>query len=223
MKAVLSVVGLLVLAGVLATVVLRVLAIQPAPAPVGRAIVPTDRASGFTLGTFELIDQDGTPTTEAILDGKLTVVDFFFTHCKLYCPMMTSSMKGIQDRVSDTDTRFLSITLDPKNDTPERLREYAASYGADPDRWRFLTGPKDLIWQMASERMALAIGLDSDPEQDITLPDGSTMTNITHPRYFFLVGPDGRVLDLFRGLDLDEIDRLVDHIRRADREMARRR
>lgn len=92
------------------------------------------------IGEFALVDQDGDPVTNADLRGKVWVVDFIFTSCPDVCPVLTSQMANLHRRIDGDDVRFVSVSVDPQHDTPERLREYAARFRADTARWSFLTG-----------------------------------------------------------------------------------
>jgi protein SCO1/2 len=160
-----------------------------------------------------LIDHNGKPVTEAIFDGKVTIVDFIFTHCPAVCPMMTDRLELATEDLAGTPVRFVSISMDPEHDTPERLREYAGTYGADLTRWTFLTGDERVTRGIASK--GLKFGIEEDPTNLIPLPDGSMMPNIMHGTWFALIGPDRRVLDLFQSSSEDDVERLEQWARRA--------
>lgn len=170
------------------------------------AAVPDPQAEDLRILPFSLTTQDGGTVTDADLKGKVTIVDFMFTHCPLVCPMMTGTLAELAERLKDTDVRFLSISVDPEHDTPEQLREFAGRYGADFSRWTFARGDREATWRMVREGLMFAIGDDSS--LTVTLPDGSTMANIRHPSHFVLVGPDGRVLGLYSSTDEEAVKRL---------------
>ncbi|MCZ7677247.1 MAG: SCO family protein [Sandaracinaceae bacterium] len=90
------------------------------------------------IGEFALVDQDGEDVTNADLRGKVWIVDFVFTSCPDVCPVLTTQMANLHRRIDAGDVRFVSVSVDPAEDTPERLREYAARFGADTSRWSFL-------------------------------------------------------------------------------------
>ena len=95
-------------------------------------------APGFTL-----ISQDGIPVTLADLRGKVVAVTFIYTSCTDTCPMLTALMVRVQDQLGrdfGESITFVSITVDPDRDTPEVLKHYADTFGADLKGWRFLTG-----------------------------------------------------------------------------------
>ncbi len=90
---------------------------------------------------FQLVDQDGKPFGRDDLRGRIWIADFFFTTCKGPCPMLTARMVELQKALQKTPAvRLVSISVDPENDTPPVLQEYARRNQADPTRWTFLTG-----------------------------------------------------------------------------------
>ena len=94
---------------------------------------------------FEFLAHDGTKLSSSDLQGKVWVANFIFTRCKGPCPVITSRMAELQQRLGRTnpdDVQLVSITVDPDYDTPAVLSEYAASVGANSERWKFVTGPK---------------------------------------------------------------------------------
>ena len=97
---------------------------------------------------FTLTAATGEPVALADLRGKVLALTFIFTTCTDSCPLLTAKMAEIQRRLgSDFGTRihFVSITVDPQNDTPERLRRYAEQFGANVAGWSFLTGTQAQI------------------------------------------------------------------------------
>lgn len=161
---------------------------------------------------FSLVDQNGKAVNQTIFDGRVTIVDFIFTSCPLQCPAMTGSLWAVGEELKNMPVRFLSMSIDPDRDTPERLKKYAADYGIDPGRWPFLTGGKDVVRNIV--RNALMFEVSDNPDSQVTLADGSTMPNIIHPPHFVLVGPNRQVLGIFYYQDSAQMDRLKDRARR---------
>ena len=92
---------------------------------------------------FALTSQDGTQVSLADLRGKVVAVTFIYTSCIDTCPVLTALMAHVQDKLGqDFGERvaFVSITVDPERDTPEVLKQYADTFGADLKGWAFLTG-----------------------------------------------------------------------------------
>jgi len=101
---------------------------------------------------FSLTNQDGEAFTEVRMDGKITVVDFFFTSCSGICPTLTKNL-GVVDAAfpTETDLLLLSHSVTPDKDTVEVLRKYADSKAINTDRWHLLTGDRELIYQLGRE------------------------------------------------------------------------
>lgn len=93
------------------------------------------------LGEFEYTDSTGKRIKFADLKGEIFVVNFFWANCPMTCLNFSRTISAMQDEFKDDDVRFLSVTVDPVQDTPERLKKYSDSFGADPNRWLFLTAP----------------------------------------------------------------------------------
>jgi protein SCO1 len=112
-----------------------------------KAEEPSAAAKWFT--DVELLDQDGKKLRfySDVLKGKTVVVNAFFTTCTTVCPPMNRSMEKIQDSLGDRlgkDVFLVSISVDPVNDTPARLKDYASKFHAKPG-WMFLTGKKENV------------------------------------------------------------------------------
>ena len=101
-------------------------------------IAPVDRTPN---DTYQLTNQDEQEFDSADLKGKVWVANFFFANCPATCFRLMSEVSKLEREFADEDVHFVSMTVDPKNDTPEALKKYAARFGADHDRWTFLTGP----------------------------------------------------------------------------------
>ena len=111
----------------------------------------------FEVPHFTLTERSGQPFDSASLLGKVWVADFFFTSCPGTCLMLSNRMKEIhQATAKNGDVRFVSISTDPLADTPEVLRHYADSLGADA-RWSFLTGERPAIFDLSIGGFKLAL------------------------------------------------------------------
>jgi protein SCO1/2 len=160
------------------------------PAPVARANVRRVR-EGDSVPAFNLVDEKNRPFTQADLLGRYTVITFIFTRCPVpeYCPAMAASFATLQEAILSSNApagvlRLLSVTLDPEFDTPEMLTVYGDAVGANPALWNFATGPKD-------EAEALSRAFSVYTERNGALLDHTLCTA--------LIGPDGRVRQIWRG------------------------
>jgi protein SCO1/2 len=186
------------------------------------ALAPDPNMDLLSIPEFEVTTQDGETYTRDELLGQLTILDFFFTHCPFICPPMSQNMLRAQRALANTDVQFLSISVDPEHDTPERLKEYAREIGADTSTWTFTTTDRETVNRILRDGLLLASS-QPNPEQVINLPSGTTMSNITHPSHFILVGPDGDILSLTNGLNRAEVDVLIDRARQASTALTSRR
>jgi len=116
-------------------------------APAAAAPAPPPAQSYF--GETPLVNQDGQTMRlySDLLRGRVVVMDFMFTSCTGACPIMSTNFAKLQDWLGDRlgkDVYLLSFSVDPANDTPARLKEYAGRFKAKPG-WYFLTGTKENV------------------------------------------------------------------------------
>lgn len=99
---------------------------------------------------FALVDQAGQRLTTEDLRGRIVLYNFTYTGCILPCPQTSAVMRAVQDRLPLLETgglpvELVTISFDPDHDTAAQLRTYAARWGADFDRWHFVTGAPTLL------------------------------------------------------------------------------
>jgi protein SCO1/2 len=91
---------------------------------------------------FSFARSDGGSFTKQDFQGKISVVDFIFTSCRGVCPAMAGNMSELYRLFAGVaEIQFVSISVDPENDTPEVLSAYARENGVTDQRWLFLRGP----------------------------------------------------------------------------------
>ncbi len=159
--------------------------------PLGRALgrtTPAVPALRMQLPPFELVNERGRPFGLADLRGRIWVADFVFTSCPTVCPKLTKRMQEIQHRARNLGDAFhlVTFTVDPENDTPERLAAYATAYHASPNRWTFLTGPLKDVEPTVIKGFKMAMGKDE-------LPAGSGLFSIFHGEKLVLVDAEGAI------------------------------
>ena len=121
----------------------------PAPAPAQPA-APADESPALKyFGDVKLVNQDGQEVRlySDLMQGKTVVINAMFATCTGACPVMSGTMAKIQEHLGDRvgkDVRLISITVDPVNDTPAKLKEYANRFHAKPG-WQLLTGSKENV------------------------------------------------------------------------------
>ncbi|MBT8164836.1 MAG: SCO family protein, partial [Acidimicrobiia bacterium] len=99
---------------------------------------------------FSLTDQNGAQVTSEDLRGSVVLYTFTYAGCEDPCPAPEATMARIRDQVDtvdlgDSDVRFVTISFDPANDTPEVLAARAEAMGADGEEWIYATGAEDLM------------------------------------------------------------------------------
>ena len=148
----------------------------------------------YSIDNFSFINQDNDTITKDSLLGSIYVANFFFTSCPSICPIMTRNMSYLQDKLSVyPNIRFLSHTVDPDNDTPEKLIKYVdlmqqKNISIDLSNWDFVTGDKDKLYQSAANYFVNA-------SVDSLAPGG-----FLHSEYFVLIDKQGRVRS---GIDIN--------------------
>ena len=133
-------------------------------------------------GPFQLVNQDGKPVDQTMLDGKWSLVFFGFTYCPDFCPTTLASMAATQAQMGDKgkDLQIVFITVDPTRDTPQTLKDYLSSDGF----------PKDVIGLTGTpEQIADAAKAYRAYYQKVGEGEGYTMN---HSLTVYLMGPDGK-------------------------------
>ncbi len=153
---------------------------------------------------FVLTAQTGQTFDSAqMLNGKVWVADFIFTSCMGPCPRLTQTMRWVQKQTSGIpDVHFVSFTVDPKNDTPPALAEYARRFGADTANWTFLTGPMDALHKVGRHSLKV----------------NEIEGELSHSTRFVLVDRRGNIRGYYDTGAEGELDKLVAAIRELARE-----
>jgi cytochrome oxidase Cu insertion factor (SCO1/SenC/PrrC family) len=163
---------------------------------------------------FTLIERGGQTVTDADLRGKVWVASFIFTRCAGPCPQVSGTMARIQKELDrEKDVRLVTITVDPEFDRPEVLKEYAGRYGADPERWLFLTGKPEAIYPLLNGGFKLAAA----PSEGKARTPGN---EVTHSTRLVLVDRKGHVRGYFEGRQIDEQGNPVDDLPKLRRALA---
>jgi cytochrome oxidase Cu insertion factor (SCO1/SenC/PrrC family) len=109
------------------------------------------------VADFTLTDQAGREFESKSMQGKVWVASFFFTNCPAVCWRMNQALSAWQQTHPDSAVRFVSITCDPDNDTPQALARYAEHFKADPARWTFLTGDIEKIKSIGQDSFKISV------------------------------------------------------------------
>ncbi|MCH8052492.1 MAG: SCO family protein [Planctomycetes bacterium] len=129
--------------------------------------------------------------------GRVWIADFIFTSCAGPCPQMSRHMQRLQTDLADLKSlRLVSFSVDPERDTPEVLRTYGERYDADPQRWLFLTGPMDRIYDIAIKGFKITVEAARENNQ------------IIHDTRFILVDAAGMIRGYYDSTSAEALERL---------------
>jgi protein SCO1/2/putative membrane protein len=202
-----------VLGTVAVSFLICVLTVGGAPAGPRRAASDLS-AAPLPLGPFAWTERSGATVRQDDLAGRVWIASFIFTRCKVSCPRITATTKGIQGNLEGSGVRLVSVTVDPEHDTPEVLSRYAEGFGADPARWLFLTGPKAELHRWIVENFKL-------PARDSSADEvASGAEEVAHSSKLALVDRGNRVVGFFNADDPNEVKELVSRARRLDSSLA---
>jgi protein SCO1/2 len=167
---------------------------------------------------FTLVASNGTPLSQANLEGGMWVADFIFTNCPSICPRLSAQMAKLRKVLPQEGAdavRLVSFSVDPANDTPDVLRGYADRFHADADSWLFVTGNRETLHALIAQGFHLAV---AERAEDQNL-DGEGL--ITHSDRFVLVDRNLQIRGYYHGTDDDAIEQLSRDVRALTREHAR--
>ena len=109
---------------------------------------------------FEFTNQEGKTISNKTYEGKVYVVEFFFSTCHTICPIMNKKMLILQDSFfGNPEFGIASISITPEIDTPEILKEYAKNNGITHKNWHLLTGKSDdIVYALSNKGFKLYAG-----------------------------------------------------------------
>jgi len=148
-----------------------------------------------------LVDQDGKSFGRQALEGRVWVTSFVFTHCRATCPRLIAQMKKLQARTSDTPcASFLSVSVDPRNDTPDVIKAYMKENELDERNWRFVTGSERAIEDFVVGGFKVGYGKTQ------------WSTELTHSNSFALIDDRSRIRGYY-GSDEEGVSELEKDLR----------
>lgn len=147
--------------------------------------------AGEEVPDFTLTNQDAKRISIRQFRGKALVLTFIYTRCPLpdYCPLMSENFEGLEKELQKkpdllSRTQLLTISFDPEYDKPEVLRRYGAMYTPDFSHWQFASGTPVEVKAIA-QHFGLRYWAESD--------------QIIHSLRTAVIGPDGKLINLYRG------------------------
>lgn len=161
-----------------------------------------------TIADFTFVDQDSAFITNETFEDKIYITDFFFTSCRTICPIMKTQMLRVYDSIkNEPDVLILSHTIDPEYDTVALLHDFADRLGVESSKWHFVTGDQEEIFKIAQTSYF------STALTDNTEPDG-----YVHSGAFLLIDKERRIRGKYDGTKEEDVNRLLDDIRKLQRE-----
>lgn len=166
--------------------------------------------AGFhTIKPFQLRTHTNRVFTEKDMDGKISVVNFFFTSCPGICPRMAVNMKALQDSfLTDDRVQLLSHSVMPEKDDVNTLVQYATAKQVNSKRWLLLTGNKAEIYTLG--RRFYFVEEDLGEQRDTS--------EFLHTENFVLVDRNRHIRGIYNGLNIASVNDLVKDIRELEKE-----
>lgn len=161
-------------------------------------------ANFHKIPAFSLTNQNGETVTEKTVNGKIYVVDFFFTSCPGICPKMTANMKVLQDEfLNDEAILLLSHSVTPEVDTVDKLQRYAVEKEVNANRWHLLTGERQEIYNLGRNAYFVeeSMGLQKSPD------------DFLHTENFVLMDKNRHIRGIYNGLNKTAVQQLIDDIK----------
>jgi len=153
--------------------------------------------------TFE--NQNGKNVELEDLKGQVWVADFIFTSCETVCPPMTANMDILNQKLKEEDInniKFVSFSVDPEVDTPDRAKDFMKQYEIDPENWYFLSGySQQTIEDFALKNFKTIV---KKPETD---------DQVIHGTSFYLVNKDGVIVKDYPSLSDVPFDQMIEDIK----------
>jgi len=155
------------------------------------------------IPTFTLLNQDSNRFISESIKGKIYVTNFFFVSCTSICPIMTSELFRVQQAFEfDSTVNLLSISVNPDEDTPSILKNYANKNRVNVKVWNLLTGPKDYVYNLAKEGFKMN-----------ALEDTVNVGEFIHSDKFLLIDKIGVIRGIYNGTEQKDVDRLITEIK----------
>lgn len=165
------------IAAALAVVTMVLVNRQPT-APISAEVTSTGQPQ--VGGPFQLVNEEGQPVDQTILNGKWSLVFFGFTYCPDFCPATLGMLEATKQQLGDKadDLQLVFISVDPERDTPQAMKDYLSSY------------PMDVVGLTGSPAQVKAAA-DAYRAVYQKVGEGEDYT-MNHSLTIYLMGPDGK-------------------------------
>jgi protein SCO1/2 len=153
-----------------------------------------------SIGDFKLTDQNGKTISDKTFENKIFIADFFFSNCPTVCNTVNENISELaQTYAKNRMVNFLSITVDPKNDSVAALKKYSEKFKSSP-KWSFLTGDTSIVYNLARNGF-LVNALQTGPDDFI------------YSDKLILVDQNKHIRGYYTGASTAEVARLDDEIK----------
>ena len=162
-----------------------------------------------SIPRFTLTNQESLPLNSDSLKGAVLVVNFVFTSCPDTCPLLTAQMKKIQSLLLEKNiqgVRLVSISVDPRTDTPNVLKRYTKKYDLDLKNWDFLTGQTEEVQEIVVGGFKVSMqqyGVSEEETRDYSIMD------VTHGEQFVVVDQAGHIRAYRSAKSRTDLDKIV--------------
>ncbi|WP_138859827.1 SCO family protein [Exiguobacterium mexicanum] len=159
----------------------------------------------WEIESFNYMNQNEEMVSLDDLKGKVWMADFVFTNCETVCPPMTYNMTKLNEALVEEgveDVQFVSFSVDPTVDTPDKIKEFMANYDLAKADWQFLTGySQEEIEAFAQQNFKALVRKPSEG------------TQVDHATWFYLVDQDGKIIKAYQGFQDVPIEDIVSDIK----------
>jgi|TARA_B110000438_G_scaffold302790_2_gene361719 protein SCO1 len=158
--------------------------------------------SDHTISNFSFINQNGEVVNNSTFNNSIYIADFFFTSCPTICPLMKSEMMRVYKKYeNEENVKFLSHTINPNYDNVERLKEYSKKFNINSNKWHFVTGDINEIYEIGFKSYMV-----------ISSEDSLSPGGFLHSGAFLLVDKNRKIRGVYDGTNKVDINKLIDEI-----------
>lgn len=166
-----------------------------------------EHSNEHVIRPFSFVNQYGEAFGTNELEGSVWIANFMFTNCTSVCPTTSMEMAKIQKELAEKDleVELVSFTVDPENDSPERLKQYLRHYTDDDSNWHLLTGYTQAeIERFAHDQFQAMVKKSEDSDQ------------IIHSSSFYLIDQNGKIVNKYHYSHHNYLEALIKDIEKIN-------
>lgn len=163
------------------------------------------------IPAFQFTNQSGEIVSEKTVEGKIYIVDFFFTTCPGICPKMATNMRVVQKAFQDdAEVLLLSHSVTPETDSVPVLQRYAELNGCISNKWHLVTGNRKEIYDLGRNYYFVEENLGLNKKE----------SDFLHTENFVLIDKHRRIRGIYNGLSKPSIQQLIADVKTLQKEPA---